>query len=90
MPDKQRYIDQMTRALAPGGVLVVATWCQREAGVGGAPPLTESEKARLQFLYDEWAHPYFVSVEEYGRMMQVRMEEGGGEEGGLDRKIKKT
>lgn len=72
MPDKQRYVEQMTRALAPGGTLVVATWCQREAGVNAAPPLDASEAARLQFLYDEWAHPYFVSVEEYGRMMQVR------------------
>ena len=78
MPDKQRYVEQMTRALAPGGTLVLATWCQREAGVNGAPPLDASEAARLQFLYDEWAHPYFVSVEEYGRMMQVRKEERGG------------
>ena len=80
MSDKKRYVEQMTRALRPGGALVIATWCQREAaGEGGAdaadagvappPPLTESEKERLQFLYDEWAHPYFVSVEEYGRML---------------------
>ena len=82
MVDKKRYVEQMTRVLKPGGSLVVATWCQREAaGEGGAdadaaaagtsppPPLTDSERDRLQFLYDEWAHPYFVSVEEYGRML---------------------
>lgn len=76
MPDKARYVEQMTRALAPGGTLVIATWCQREAGVGGAPPLNADEQAKLQFLYDEWAHPYFVSVEEYGRMLQVRESDG--------------
>ena len=82
MSDKRRYVEQMTRALRPGGTMVIATWCQREAaGEGGAdgdaarasstppPPLSDSEKERLQFLYDEWAHPYFVSVEEYGRML---------------------
>ena len=82
MVDKRRYVEQMSRALKPGGTLVIATWCQREAaGEGGAdadaaaagvappPPLSASERDRLQFLYDEWAHPYFVSVEEYGRML---------------------
>ena len=82
MVDKKRYVEQMARALAPGGTMVIATWCQREAaGEGGAdadaalagrsppPPLSGSERDRLQFLYDEWAHPYFVSVEEYGRML---------------------
>jgi len=82
MSDKRRYVQQMTRVLKPGGTLVIATWCQREAaGEGGAdadaaaagvappPPLSSSERERLQFLYDEWAHPYFVSVEEYGRML---------------------
>ena len=84
MADKRRYVEQMTRALAPGGTLVIATWGLREAaGEGGAdaaaaaagaslpPPLSDSERARLQFLYDEWAHPYFVSVEEYGRMLSA-------------------
>lgn len=30
MPDKQRYIQEMTRVLKPGGRIVVATWCQRD------------------------------------------------------------
>lgn len=30
------------------------------------------DKERLQYLYDEWAHPYFVSIEEYERIMKVR------------------
>jgi hypothetical protein len=35
---------------------------------------SERDQERLNFLYEEWAHPYFVSKEEYGRIMQV----GGG------------
>ena len=25
---------------------------------------------KLQFLYDEWAHPYFISKEEYARLLE--------------------
>ena len=52
-----------------GGHVVIATWCQREETPDR--PLTAKDKAALQFLYDEWAHPYFVSVQEYGRLLEV-------------------
>ena len=52
-----------------GGHIVIATWCQREESPD--KPLTPKDKAALQFLYDEWAHPYFVSVQEYGRLLEV-------------------
>lgn len=55
--------------LAPGGHLAVATWCQREETP--STPFTEEDKVNLNFLYEEWAHPYFVSKEEYARLMQV-------------------
>ena len=54
-----------------GGHIVIATWCQREGTPGR--PLTAKDKAALQFLYDEWAHPYFVSVQEYGRLLEVSL-----------------
>ena len=31
---------------------------------------TDKEKARLDFLYREWAHPYFISYEEYARVCE--------------------
>ena len=43
---------------------VVATWCQKDSET-----FSEEEKKTLQFLYDEWAHPYFISKEEYARIM---------------------
>jgi len=54
-----------------GGHIVIATWCQREETP--EKPLTSRDKAALQFLYDEWAHPYFVSVQEYGRLLEVSL-----------------
>lgn len=32
MPDKKKYVEEMTRVLKPGGTIVIACWCQREEG----------------------------------------------------------
>ena len=61
MPDKEKYIQEMTRVLKPGGRIVVATWCQREE----PPEFNERERKTLDYLYGEWTHPYFISIEEY-------------------------
>lgn len=51
--------------------MVIACWCQREAGVNGAPPLSSQEQEELNFLYEEWAHPFFISIQEFCRLMEV-------------------
>jgi len=66
MPDKRAYVKEMVRVLKPGGTLAIATWCQREETA--STPFSEEEKEQLKFLYEEWAHPYFISKEEYGRI----------------------
>lgn len=48
---------------------MIACWCQREETP--ETPLSHVEKDQLQFLYDEWAHPYFISNLEFGRLMEV-------------------
>merc|ERR1712072_1127367 len=58
MPDKKKYVEEMTRVLKPNGRIVIATWCQRdENGV----PFNKKERKMLDFLYSEWTHPYFIS-----------------------------
>ena len=66
MPDKKKYVEEMVRVLKPGGRLVIATWCQRST----PPAFTEEDLVNLDYLYKEWAHPYFVSIEEYVRLME--------------------
>jgi MPBQ/MSBQ methyltransferase len=66
MPDKEQYVKEMTRVLKPGGRIVIATWCQREE----PPAFSASERKTLDYLYGEWTHPYFISIEEYGRIME--------------------
>jgi MPBQ/MSBQ methyltransferase len=62
MPDKEKYIQEMMRVLKPGGKFVMATWCQRD---DREVPFDEKDKRDLRFLYEEWTHPYFISIEKY-------------------------
>ena len=32
MPDKKKYVEEMTRVLKPSDRIVIATWCQRDEG----------------------------------------------------------
>lgn len=61
---------------------MIATWCQREETKDN--PLTQKDKADLQFLYDEWTHPHFVSKEEYSRLLEVKLFEALSREPFID------
>jgi len=65
MPDKKKYVTEMARVLRPGGKQVVATWCQRD---NATQAFTAEEADSLDFLYSEWTHPYFISVNDYARL----------------------
>ena len=66
MPDKKKYVEEMVRVLKPGGRLVIATWCQRST----PPAFTEEDLVNLDYLYKEWAHPYFISIEDYASLVE--------------------
>lgn len=64
MPDKKKYVEEMTRVLKPGGTIVIACWCQREEGdrcvptfrtlqtLSSSPPTTSSlDQNRNAVLY---------------------------------------
>lgn len=67
MPDKKKYVEEMIRVLKPGGKLVIATWCQRD---DQGKPFTPKERKMLNFLYSEWTHPYFISINKYRELME--------------------
>lgn len=37
----------------------MATWCQRD---NSTAPFTPEEENKLDFLYSEWTHPHFISI----------------------------
>merc|ERR1712176_444087 len=67
MPDKELYIQEMMRVLKPGGKFVMATWCQRD---DRDMPFDKRDERDLKFLYEEWTHPYFISIEKYDELLQ--------------------
>lgn len=67
MPDKKKYVEEMVRVLKPGGRIVIATWCQRDES---KQPFTPKEEKKLEFLYKEWSHPHFISIEQYATIME--------------------
>jgi len=68
MPDKEAYINEMMRVLKPGGKFVMATWCQRDDRL---KPFDNKDKRDLKFLYEEWTHPYFISIEKYAELIEA-------------------
>lgn len=68
MPDKEAYINEMMRVLKPGGKYVMATWCQRD---DREVPFDDKDERDLRFLYEEWTHPYFISIEKYAELIDA-------------------
>jgi MPBQ/MSBQ methyltransferase len=65
MPDKNAFLKECFRVLKPGGRFVLATWCQRD---DTNKPFSLEERERLDFLYKEWCHPAFDSIEGYEKL----------------------
>jgi tocopherol O-methyltransferase len=64
MPDKQQFLRECCRVLKPGGVLLMATWCNRPTEPPNAP-LSADEQKHLQDIYRVYCLPYVVSLPEY-------------------------
>lgn len=67
MPDKELYINEMMRVLKPGGKFVMATWCQRD---DSEVPFSKKDLRDLRYLYEEWTHPHFISIQAYEKLIE--------------------
>lgn len=67
MPDKKAYISEMMRVLKPGGKFVMACWSQRD---DRTVPFDQRDLRDLQYLYEEWTHPFFISVPAWAKLME--------------------
>lgn len=54
-----RVLTCALRSHERGRRLVVATWCQRD---NSTMSFTPEEEKKLDFLYSEWTHPHFISI----------------------------
>ena len=63
MPDKDAFMSELVRVTAPGGRIIVVTWCHRELSPGET--LTSKEKRLLQKINDAYFLPDWVPASDY-------------------------
>ena len=75
MNDKVKFADEMLRTLRPGGYLALADWNSRDLR---AHPPSVFEKLVLKQLLEQWVHPHFISINEFGTILRTNKNSAGG------------
>jgi len=63
MPDKRQFMKELVRVTAPGGRIIVVTWCHRELKAGES--LTDKERRLLDRINDAYYLPAWVPGSTY-------------------------
>jgi len=74
MNDKAKFADEMLRTLRPGGYLALADWNSRD--LSHYPP-SFLEKLVLKQLLEQWVHPNFISINEFGNILRTNKNSAG-------------
>ena len=74
MNDKNRFADEMLRTLRPGGYLALADWNSRDLK---AYPPSFIERLVLKQLLEQWVHPNFISINEFGNILKTNKNSAG-------------
>ena len=74
MNDKNKFADEMMRTLRPGGYLALADWNSRD--LRQYPP-SFFENFVLKQLLEQWVHPNFISIKEFGTILRTNKNSSG-------------
>jgi len=74
MNNKSKFADEMLRTLRPGGYLALADWNSRD--LNQYPP-SFLEKLVLNQLLEQWVHPNFISINEFGNILKSNKNSSG-------------
>ncbi len=74
MNDKTKFADEMLRTLRPGGYLALADWNSRDLR---AYPPSFFERLVLKQLLEQWVHPNFISINEFGNILRTNKNSTG-------------
>lgn len=69
MPDKPTFVKELVRVAAPGGRVIVVTWCHRVLGPNETE-LTPDEKDLLNRINDAYYLPEWCSVADYEELFR--------------------
>ena len=74
MNDKVKFADEILRTVRPGGYLALADWNSRDLS---AYPPSFLEKLVLKQLLEQWVHPNFISINEFGNILRANKNSAG-------------
>ena len=74
MNDKDKFADEILRILRPAGYLALADWNSRD--LVACPP-SFFENWVLKQLLEQWVHPNFISINEFGKILKTNKNSSG-------------
>mmetsp|Transcript_11557 Transcript_11557/g.17669 ORF Transcript_11557/g.17669 Transcript_11557/m.17669 type:complete len:346 (+) Transcript_11557:50-1087(+) len=69
MPDKTKFVNELMRVAAPGGRVIIVTWCHRDLEVG-EPSLSKKEEKILAKINRAYYLPKWCSVDDYCKLLE--------------------
>jgi tocopherol O-methyltransferase len=67
MPDKQQFVHELARVCAPGGAVIIVTWCHRVLAPG-EQGLKPDELSLLDRINEAYYLPAWCSIEDYRKL----------------------
>lgn len=64
-----KFVNELARVAAPGGSIIIVTWCHRDLGPG-EESLEEWEQNLLNKICDAYYLPAWCSTTDYVRLLQ--------------------
>ncbi|KAK4368800.1 hypothetical protein RND71_012592 [Anisodus tanguticus] len=69
MPNKEKFVGELARVAAPGGTVILVTWCHRDLSSSEESLLPE-EKELLNKIYKAFYLPEWCSTADYVKLLQ--------------------
>mmetsp|Transcript_9263 Transcript_9263/g.14277 ORF Transcript_9263/g.14277 Transcript_9263/m.14277 type:complete len:349 (+) Transcript_9263:36-1082(+) len=69
MPDKTKFVNELMRVAAPGGRVIIVTWCHRDLELG-EPSLSKKEEKILAKINRAYYLPKWCSVDDYCKLLE--------------------
>ena len=71
MPDKEQFVSELFRVAAPGGRIIIVTWCHRDLE-DGETSLTPKEEKLLAKINRAYYLPRWCSVDDYVQILKTK------------------
>lgn len=69
MPNKEKFVNELMRVAAPGGRVIIVTWCHRDLEQG-EPSLSKKEEKILAKINRAYYLPKWCSVDDYCKLLE--------------------